>query len=320
MKVIRQSVIPVGSFDTPLLKIEHCARVCYRSHDKSKAGSDVKLFSHLYRKGHWSVFEHVVVEYKMSKLYSAYDVDELIPSYARDLELLLTTHPHYGKYVDVYPEREFSIVCNLRTLLEAHRDLPTNKLLSMTLFKLVGKEAWAIIKKDGEPDRYDILSDSLVSEFEDSLSVEIVTNRAIANEMVRHRILSPSQESTRYVNFNNKEMCFILPYELTPESLGYDMWLDSMASIESVYKKLITEYKWPPQKARGVLPLDLATTIVFTGTRKQWNDALPKRLAEGVHPQAVQLAEVISSILGKPANEVNVDLKVEDCGLGVNVI
>jgi thymidylate synthase ThyX len=317
--VLNQSVVPIPKFDTYLEKLEYAARVCYLSFGKKKDGSAVKLFKHLYNSGHWSVFEHLWVEIKLNKLYAAGDLYDGVFADTQQIQYILTAHPHFCKFIEHQPDREYSIAANLRTLLELYRELDYNKLLTLILHKFLGIDGFQVVSRHEceeflQSNTLNALSDKLVCEFDDYLTVEVVTNRAIANEMERHRVLSPSQESTRYVNYNNKPMRFIIPYGISDvDSDEYRAWFEAITEAENRYLSLLRDYKWPPQKARGILPLDLATTVVFTATRRQWEDCLKKRTNSDVHPQAVEVAETIAHILGKRPQDVAVDIKVDDC-------
>lgn len=126
-----------------------------------------------------------------------------------------------------------------------------------------------------------------------SLTFKIITNRAIANEIVRHRIASYSQESTRYCNYSkdkfNNELTFIEPLL---EDEEYKDWLVSMNSIEDTYMKLIDK-EIKPDIIRGILPLDLKTEIVMTMNIRSLRNFLGSRLHSTAHPQIKEIAHYI---------------------------
>ena len=100
------------------------------------------------------------------------------------------------------------------------------------------------------------------------LSVLFTCDRGVANELVRHRIASFAQESTRYCNYSKEkfggELSFIRPYYIDVtdtdkkrESAEYtpgSTWLDSCESAEILYKDMIA-LGMRPEQARCVLPL-----------------------------------------------------------------
>lgn len=125
------------------------------------------------------------------------------------------------------------------------------------------------------------------------LSVRFITDRGVTHELVRHRLASFTQESTRYVNYKGKEMEFILPVWFSDESnwdneIPTGIWVKQMMSAELEYNKLI-KAGWSPQQARSVLPNSLKTEIVVTANLREWRHIFKLRTASGAHPQIVEL-------------------------------
>lgn len=126
------------------------------------------------------------------------------------------------------------------------------------------------------------------------LSVEFTTDRAIANELVRHRLCSFAQESTRYCNYSkNKfggELTFVKPEWMDDCREGdYDrqcssLWHDTCKAAEDSYFTLLNE-GLKPEDARCVLPLSLATKLVMTTNYAEWRHILKLRTAKAAHPQ-----------------------------------
>lgn len=124
------------------------------------------------------------------------------------------------------------------------------------------------------------------------LTVKFIVDRAIANELVRHRIASYSQESTRYCNYSNDrfngELTFIEPCYWDPESLGYDYWRNAVEKAEEAYLDLLKNGE-TPEKARAVLPLSLKTEIVMTANYREWRNFFKLRTADDCHPQMLEV-------------------------------
>lgn len=120
-----------------------------------------------------------------------------------------------------------------------------------------------------------------------SLTFKIKTNRAIANEIVRHRLASYSQESTRYVKYDDIE--FILR-EGKPSDLFNAM--NILKQIEEQYKAFI-ENGYRPEDARDVLPLCTATTLAMTMNFRELRHFLKLRLDRAAHPQIRELVAMI---------------------------
>ena len=146
-----------------------------------------------------------------------------------------------------------------------------------------------------------------------SISVIITTNRGVTHELVRHRIASYCQESTRYCNYSKdkfgSEITFIRPdwvtesvvgewHYITPELIQQlnkceSHWFSSCLDVERDYFMLINN-GWQPQQARDVLNNSVATKIMVTMNVREWRHFFKLR-ALGVtgkpHPEMVQIAK-----------------------------
>ena len=149
-------------------------------------------------------------------------------------------------------------------------------------------------------------------EFGDSITVKFICDRGISHELVRHRLASFAQESTRYCNYGNDEhMQFIIPcwYEDVKEEVievkwddlntikldneedlvtGYYIWLNAMAQAEADYVRLLASH-WSPQQARSVLPNSLKTEINIKANIREWRHIFTLRTAKAAHPQMREL-------------------------------
>lgn len=133
----------------------------------------------------------------------------------------------------------------------------------------------------------------------EKITVKFVCDRGVSHEIVRHRIASFSQESTRYCNYSkdkfDNQLTFIIPswIELHTEiECGQDnptaTWYDCMLQAELAYNNLINE-GWQPQQARSVLPNSLKTEIVVTANIREWRTIFKQRTSKSAHPQMRQL-------------------------------
>ena len=129
-----------------------------------------------------------------------------------------------------------------------------------------------------------------------SLSVKFVVDRGISHEIVRHRLFSFAQESTRYCNYSKgkfgSELTFIKPCfwdrEFSLKLNNYDWWLSACSTAENTYLELLKNGA-TPQEARTVLPNSTATEIVVTGNYREWRHFLKLRTAGAAHPQMRQI-------------------------------
>lgn len=136
-----------------------------------------------------------------------------------------------------------------------------------------------------------------------NVSFKIVCDRGVTHEIVRHRIASYAQESTRYVNYNKKGMQFINPsfwqYDCVQEGSPIpnevkmkNIWHVHMEACERAYNELI-ELGAKPEEARSVLPNSLKTEIVITMNLRELRHFLKLRTSKYAHPQMVQVATML---------------------------
>lgn len=119
-----------------------------------------------------------------------------------------------------------------------------------------------------------------------SATVDFLVDRGITHELVRHRLFSFTQESTRFVNYEKKmPPAFINPFPKDELNvLKEQAWGESILSAERGYKDLIA-LGVSPQIARSVLPNALASRIVVTGNLRSWRHLLLMRTTKETHPQ-----------------------------------
>lgn len=132
----------------------------------------------------------------------------------------------------------------------------------------------------------------------DSITVKFVCDRGVSHEIVRHRLFSFAQESTRYCNYSkDDEITVINPGFWKKDSACYDAWLNAVSEAEYAYLKLTQEYGATPQEARSVLPNSLKTEIIVTGNPREWRHFFKLRLDKAAHPNMKMVAWMAFSIL-----------------------
>lgn len=140
-----------------------------------------------------------------------------------------------------------------------------------------------------------------------SASLLFVTDRGVSHEIVRHRLASYAQESTRYCNYGKDkfggEITVIAPPGL--QGLYYDVWLSTMCQAECAYLALLHDYS--PQIARSVLPTCLKTELVMTANFREWLHFFSLRCSPKAHPQMQELAGMARDILRGECPEVFVE-------------
>lgn len=129
-----------------------------------------------------------------------------------------------------------------------------------------------------------------------SVTVKFVVDRGISHELVRHRLASFAQESTRYCNYSKddfgSEITFIIPDYLEYKSEGWNIWKESMKQAEDAYFKML-DFGLSPQQARAVLPNSLKTEVVMTANLREWRHFFKLRALGTTgkpHPQMLEVA------------------------------
>lgn len=126
-----------------------------------------------------------------------------------------------------------------------------------------------------------------------SFSVKFICDRGVSHEIVRHRLASYCQESTRYCNYQKdqfgKEITVISPCFLEEGSTSYSEWESACKAAESSYMWMLDTGS-TPQEARTVLPNSLKTEIVMTTNLREWRHFLKLRTSKAAHPQIREIA------------------------------
>ena len=128
-----------------------------------------------------------------------------------------------------------------------------------------------------------------------AFTFRILTSRGVTHELVRHRLASYTQESTRYVSYGKRPPQAILPWHL----VSYDnpdmnrFWHAGMATEFTLYQEALEQFKWKPQEARGFLPNDCKTEIVTTMNIRSFRHFLRLRTAKSAHPDLQVIAREV---------------------------
>ena len=142
----------------------------------------------------------------------------------------------------------------------------------------------------------------------EKVSVRIICDRGVTHEIVRHRLASYSQESTRYCDYQGGVTFIVPPWcKVSDENLNKNIpvfdsamwheeaqdtrtWLFAMFGAEQTYQIMRSDYGWSPQWARSVLPNSLKTEIVMTCNLREWRHFFKLRSAKAAHPQMREIA------------------------------
>lgn len=309
MKFIKPSVEIITEPDL-FKRIEIGARNCWRSGDRICEGSAEKMFQNLVKRGHESPMEHSFIEVTFlsgdfdkdkllkDQLISAiqnYIDDEQLPSYVMalggafsgNLRAWRTIVKHMLSKWDSHDWHECTI-----TLM---RHLPGLDGLSLPEVVDPSEAENVIIRINEAHD-----PDEFWGDFQDNyiITARFICDRAVQNELVRHRLLGLSVESTRYVRYEDG-LTLIEPWWWPEQETSDTQFIRaSCQAAEDAYCSMIRS-GCSPQKARCVLPLMLKTEVVASGTAKYWKECvLPLRLSKAAHPDIRRLMELFCEQLG----------------------
>jgi len=130
----------------------------------------------------------------------------------------------------------------------------------------------------------------------ESLSLRLICDRGVSHELVRHRLASFSQESTRYVNYGHgpegRGLVVVRPLFFEEGTEKYALWLRAMEAAEAAYLGLIAAGA-SAQEARTVLPNSLKTEIVMTANLREWRHVLALRCGPASHPQMREIMNLV---------------------------
>lgn len=154
----------------------------------------------------------------------------------------------------------------------------------------IGRETNSFIKRLIQSGHHSVIEHA-------SVSVHLICDRGVSHELVRHRLASFSQESTRFANYSKEqfgnEITVIRPFFWTEDSNQYSIWVQAMENAEKSYLNLIKSGS-KPEEARSVLPNSLKTEIIISCNIREWRHIFQLRCSKVAHPQ---MREIMLPIL-----------------------
>lgn len=285
--IIKPSVERIDEKDN-LKRIELAGRVCYKSEKKITEGSARAFCDQILKRGHTSVLEHSNVIVRVS-LGTALHIERAGQEYKK------ITHKHPMLTESFSPEG-WIFSGNVRAWYDI---LTTTRLVGLGL-TFSGDP---LLSTGGEWDLtpFVISEDELSDEkrqIHSRITLRITCDRGVSHELVRHRVMSFSQESTRYVNYGRRGYTFIEPWWWEHQSgVIKHFMLYTMQHSVDVYQAMIDEGA-TPQLARAVLPTQIKTEVVVTGTPLQWAEFIRLRADKAAHPDMQRIARLVRDVLG----------------------
>lgn len=129
-----------------------------------------------------------------------------------------------------------------------------------------------------------------------SVTVRFTCDRGVSHEIVRHRLASYCQESTRYCNYSKDgfggEITVIEPSWCSEGDPAYEVWKKACQRAELAYFDLMS-IGCSPQESRSVLPNSLKTEVVMTANMREWRHFLRLRTASAAHPDMREVAKML---------------------------
>lgn len=339
MKIINPDIEYINKDNlTPCQLLERVGRVCYKSEDKITDDSAEKFVRGLQKSGHLAILEHHWVHFTVpvSDRFLE-ELKDLVTSYMQ-----LGSYTELTKFIEVSKTfAYYYISAPLRVFLELvntlyskgfsffsilHRYSILNEVFTK-LYKTYPYLDWTYKPNIYLPTTNNVQvftsEDSFISNLSETLNsltsdfrnaeimkhrthtFRIVCDRGVSHELVRHRVCSFAQESTRYCNYSKEkfgnEITVIKPYffnrlPTTDDGVKYDdstytAWLLACEACERAYFRLLNKGA-TPQEARTVLPNSLKTEIVVTANETEWQHIVNLRVKGTTgkpHPQMVEV-------------------------------
>lgn len=261
MKIVQPSAnLLVNNSDDCLSFIEEIARTCYKS--KSK-GNPAEFVKQLVKSQHYAMLEHQVFVFEVSPL-----VYQTVRNQVGSSNPFI--HLTYN-----HDEKRHLISGNARALndFEVHSLLYTIKQLYPELVYSIDPTPsdykCKLVDLDNVPNLSQKEKDNhLYTTF------HFVCDRGVSHELVRHRLCSFAQESTRYCNYSlgkfGNELTFVEPSNFKEwNSFNRGLFYSACDSAENYYLSMI-EQGCTPEQARSVLPNSIKTEIIVTASHKEW--------------------------------------------------
>ena len=288
-----------------LRKIERIGRMCYKSEDKITDNSAERFVTTLIRNAHYAMLEHAVFtfEFKTADLISWISID-----------LDNSIAPNKFVHMSVTDDEHSYVSANLRYMFEGEGCLWDEIITCLCYYD---KELTDVVFHNefpysdyiGHEPHGKLITDitiipESIRDTHDFRSVKFVTDRGVSHELVRHRVASFAQSSTRYCNYSKDkfggEITFIdsANWENMSKSEVIAMY-NSFKAAEDAYMYLIKE-GCTPQLARSVLPNQLMTEIVVTANMDEWHHIADLRLSGTTgapHPDMKHIMTELSKIM-----------------------
>ena len=308
MKIVRPSVeIMRTGLETEMILpeqfIEKVGRTCYKSEDKITDDSAAKFVGNLIKRGHEAMIEHWNLIFDATHNcyqdilsdWEGFLTDGVVRPYLRFTDINYTyvisgnvrawrdfvrAHITYTGCVPIYLH---GIIRNYPLFFPEFQDYVPAIISNHILIPVAVS---------------DLSNDE--RKIHQNVTMKFVCDRGVSHEMVRHRVASFAQESTRYCNYSldkfGKEITVVRPSWCDEHTDIYNAWLNGCLRAEEDYFTLL-DGGATPQEARSVLPNSTKTEIIVTMNLNDWEHFFELRCAEGAHPDMREVAIMALELL-----------------------
>lgn len=291
MKIIEPNVELWEQGDDKYAHVAKCARICYRS----ESNNDDKLIYFLLNHNHLSMFRHCTYYYLIPRNYTPMWIYQYHK--AKEMGALFVG-------IDIYwTGSKYLVVVNGQWVLEHphHTD-------SIKQFEISEKEFANYCEVSWNMMRY---------------TFKVTTQISTSRELNRVSPNNIAEQSTRYV-YEDGTIC--RPHWMTKEEADYLNTKEILDDDWIVNHCLAKRYIWTinnsfdkyktlvdaglhRQDARGVLPIDTATTCAYTYSWREWEEIIKKRVYNTTgkaHPNATIICKLIEQKLNEFGYKINI--------------
>ena len=264
MLIVNPSV-EIITADNALQRIELAGRVCYKSEGKITNKSARSFVERLVKMGHMTPLEHARIVIPDNHYYNLMKNTWDTP-YGMEYRVIRT------KIKSTTNENNGGFALNVRDYLALGGD-------------------------------FDRMAEGEFANADDYMTVRFICDRGVSHQLVRSRVFSVNQESTRYCRYSDN-VTFINPVPFFDaidhphNSTACSLWLDSCRYTETMYHALLRDGS-NPQEARGVLTNSVKTELIMTGIIGDWDRLIEMRSAKDAHPQMRHLMGLLQQVYKK---------------------
>jgi len=313
---IENSNVEIVKEENILKKMELAGRICYNSQNLITEDSYKKFISRIIASGHTSVIEHsnIIIKY-----YPTTEVEDAEFVYEWLLARKGFTNSHVWITLESSEDSdEYFIMMSgnarawcdfLHEKVDKHM-IDSDDHIKNIYIHLHDEYPLIFTEERGTPwTETDLIflteeEAAKINIVHTSFTFKITTSRDISHQIVRHRVLSFSQQSQRYINYsldkNDGEITFIKP-RIEEGSEAFNEWKNECQNIENLYNGLIDD-GLPPEVARCILPNSCKTIIYVTGHYLDWQHFIYLRVDSHAQEEIRLIAEKIDKEIKKCYN------------------